>query len=45
MNRLTGIRYPDGTSVSFGFDSRSRRTSATDQNNRTTTYAYDDAGR
>ena len=45
MNRLTGITYPDGSSVSFGYDYRGRRTSVTDQNSRTTTYAYDDADR
>jgi YD repeat-containing protein len=45
MNRLTGIVYPDGSSVSFGYDVRGRRVSATDQNNRTTTYTYDDADR
>jgi len=45
MNRLTGIVYPDGSSVSFGYDVRGRRISATDQNNRTTTYTYDDADR
>jgi len=39
------ITYPDGTSISFGYDSRGRRTSVTDQNNKTTTYAYDDADR
>jgi YD repeat-containing protein len=43
MNRLTGITYPDNTAVSFGYDTRGRRTSATDQNNKTTIYAYDDA--
>ena len=45
MSRLTGITYPNGTSVSFGYDYRGRRISATDQNNKTTTYAYDDADR
>ncbi len=45
MNRLTGITYPDGTSVSYGYDYRGRRTTATDQNNKTTTYGYDDADR
>ena len=45
MNRLTGITYPDGTSVGFGYDYRGRRTTATDQNNKTTTYVYDDADR
>jgi len=44
-NRLTGITYPDGTSVGFGYDYRGRRISAMDQNNHTTTYAYDDADR
>ena len=34
MNRLTGITYPDNTSVGFGYDYRGRRTSATDQNSR-----------
>ena len=45
MNRLTGITYPDNTSVGFGYDYRGRRTSATDQNSNTTVYAYDDADR
>ncbi len=45
MNRLTGITYPDGSTVSFGYDIRGRRISSTDQNNRTTTYTYDDADR
>jgi YD repeat-containing protein len=45
MNQLTGITYPDGSSVSFGCDSRGRRTSVTDQNGKITTYAYDDADR
>ena len=45
MNRLTAISYPDGSSVGFGYDSRGRRTSATDQNQKTTTYTYDDADR
>ncbi len=45
MNRLTGITYPDGSSVSFGYDYRGRRTSVTDQNQKATTYAYDDADR
>ena len=31
MNRLTGITYPDGSTVSFTYDSRGLRTSATDQ--------------
>jgi RHS repeat-associated protein len=45
MNRLLGITYPNGTSVSFTYDYRGRRITATDQNNHTTTYAYDDADR
>jgi RHS repeat-associated protein len=45
MNRLTGITYPDNTTVSFGYDGRGRRTTAIDQNNKQTTYAYDDADR
>jgi carbamate kinase len=36
MNRLTGITYPDGTSAGFGYDYRGRRTTASDQNNKTT---------
>jgi YD repeat-containing protein len=44
-NHLTGVVYPDGSSVSFGYDARGRRISATDQNNKTTTYTYDDADR
>ncbi|HVO63643.1 MAG TPA: RHS repeat-associated core domain-containing protein, partial [Terriglobales bacterium] len=39
------ITYPDQTSVSFTYDSRGRRTSATDQNGKNTTYAYDGADR
>jgi RHS repeat-associated protein len=45
MNRLTGITYPDGSTVSFTYDVRGRRISATDQNNKTTTYTYDDDDR
>jgi YD repeat-containing protein len=45
MNRLTGTIYPDGSTVGFGYDYRGRRTSVTDQNNKTTTYTYDDADR
>jgi YD repeat-containing protein len=45
MNRLTGIAYPDGSSVSFGYDYRGRRTSVADQNGKITTYTYDDADR
>ena len=37
--------YPDTTSVSFAYDTRGRRTSATDQNGKVTSYAYDDADR
>ena len=44
-NRLTGITYPDNTTAGFGYDSRGRRISATDQNNKTTFYNYDDADR
>jgi YD repeat-containing protein len=44
-NRLTGITYPDTTSVSFAYDGRGRRTSVTDQNGKVTSYAYDDADR
>ena len=44
-NRLTGITYPDTTSVSFVYDTRGRRTSVTDQNGKVTSYAYDDADR
>jgi RHS repeat-associated protein len=45
MNRLTAITYPDSSSVGFGYDYLGRRTSVTDQNQKTTTYAYDDADR
>jgi RHS repeat-associated protein len=45
MNRLTGITYPDGSTVSFTYDVRGRRVTSTDQNNKTTTYTYDDADR
>lgn len=45
MSRLTGITYPDGSTVGFTYDIRGRRVTATDQNNKTTTYAYDDADR
>ena len=45
MSRLTGITYPDGSTVGFGYDIRGRRVTATDQNNEATTYAYDDADR
>jgi RHS repeat-associated protein len=45
MNRLTGITYPDGSTVGFTYDSRGRRITSTDQNNKTTTYTYDDADR
>ncbi len=45
MNRLTGITYPDGSTVGFTYDVRGRRITATDQNHRTTTYTYDDADR
>jgi YD repeat-containing protein len=45
MNRLTGITYPDNSTVSFTYDVRGRRITATDQNNKTTTYTYDDADR
>jgi YD repeat-containing protein len=45
--RLTGVRitYPDGSTVGLGYDYRGRRTSVTDQNNKTTTYTYDDVDR
>ncbi|MBZ5641906.1 MAG: hypothetical protein LAO19_04035 [Acidobacteriia bacterium] len=45
MSRLTTITYPDSTTSTFTYDSRGRRTSATDQNGKTTTYAYDTADR
>ena len=45
MSRLTGITYPDGSTVGFTYDSRGRRITATDQNNKTTTYTYDTADR
>lgn len=45
MNRLTGITYPDGSTVGFRYDLRGRRITATDQNGKTTTYTYDDADR
>jgi RHS repeat-associated protein len=45
MNRLKDIIYPDGTTVSFGYDSRGRRTTVTDQNQNITHYGYDDADR
>jgi YD repeat-containing protein len=45
MGWLTGINYSDNTTASFGNDGRGRRTSATDQNTKTTIYAYDDADR
>jgi RHS repeat-associated protein len=45
MNRLTGITYPDGSTVGFTYDVRGRRITSTDQNNKTTTYTYDDADR
>ena len=45
MNRLTGITYPNGSTVSFTYDVRGRRITSTDQNNKTTTYTYDDADR
>jgi len=46
-DRLTTITYPpaqsggSGTTSTFTYDSRGRRTSATDQNGQTTSYAYD----
>ncbi len=45
MNRLTGITYPDGSTVGFTYDVRGRRITSTDQNNKTTAYTYDDADR
>ena len=44
-NRLTGITYPDNSTVSFTYDYRGRRITAQDQNGKTTAYAYDDADR
>jgi len=35
----------DTTATQFGYDVRGRRTSVTDQNNKTTAYGYDDADR
>jgi YD repeat-containing protein len=37
MKRLTGITYPDGSTVGFTYDTRGRRMTSTDQNNKTTT--------
>jgi len=45
MNRLTTITYPDSSSTQFARDYRGCRISMTDQDGRTTCYAYDDAGR
>ena len=45
MNRLTGITYPDASTVGFTYDLRGRRITSTDQNLKTTTYTYDDADR
>ncbi len=45
MSRLTGIAYPDGSTVGFTYDIRGRRITSTDQNGKTTTYTYDDADR
>ncbi len=44
MSRLTGITYPDHSTVGFAYDTRGRRTSVTDQNGKTTNYTYDDGG-
>lgn len=35
---MSKITYPDQSTVSFGYDSRGRRTSVTDQNQNVTTY-------
>ncbi len=42
---LKKITYPDLTTTQFAYDTRGRRTFATDQNGKVTTYAYDDADR
>ncbi len=42
---MTGITYPDHSTVGFAYDTRGRRTSVTDQNGKTTSYTYDDADR
>jgi YD repeat-containing protein len=50
-DRLITITYPpaqsggSSTTSTFTYDSRGRRTSATDQNGKTTSYAYDTADR
>ena len=44
-SRLTGITYPDHSTVSFTYDSRGRRITSTDQNGKTITYTYHDADR
>jgi YD repeat-containing protein len=40
MDRLTKITYPDTTATQFGYDYRGRRTSVTDQNGKTSSYAF-----
>jgi RHS repeat-associated protein len=41
MGRLTQTTYPDGTNEGVGYDAENDRTSSTDRDGRTTTYAYD----
>ncbi|PYY17346.1 MAG: hypothetical protein DMG60_11925 [Acidobacteria bacterium] len=43
--RRLDVCIPDTTITVFGYDTRGRRTSVTDQNGKQTTYAYDDADR
>ncbi len=45
MTGCLGSRIPIARPRRFTYDYRGRRTSATDQNGKTTTYAYDDADR
>ena len=45
MNRLTGITYPDGSTVGFGYDYRGPTHYRYGPEQRTTTYTYDDADR
>jgi YD repeat-containing protein len=40
-----GIQNGDTTFIAFGYDSRGRRTSVTDQNGKVTSYTYNDADR
>ncbi|MDB5348932.1 MAG: repeat-associated core domain protein [Planctomycetota bacterium] len=44
-DRLTGVSYPEGTSLGYTYDAGGRKTRTVDQSGFATNYAYDAAGR